>query len=56
MATTLGYTGILIGPPSIGFLTEAVGLPSALTTIAALAALAALLGHRVHHHRRQPPA
>lgn len=43
-ASTLGYTGILLGPPSIGFLTEAFGLPAALTTIAALAALAALLG------------
>ncbi|MEU9486344.1 MFS transporter [Streptomyces decoyicus] len=51
VASTLGYSGILLGPPSIGFLTEAFGLPRALTTIAALAALAALLGHLVHRGR-----
>lgn len=40
-ASTLGYGGMLLGPPSIGFLTDAVGLPVALTTVALLAALAA---------------
>ncbi|MFJ6786911.1 MFS transporter [Streptomyces angustmyceticus] len=54
VASTLGYSGILLGPPSIGFLTEAVGLPRALITIAALAALAALLGHLVHRARTAP--
>ncbi len=52
VASTLGYSGILLGPPSIGFLTEGFGLPRALTTIAALAAVAALLGHLLHHGRR----
>ncbi|MEU8786599.1 MFS transporter [Streptomyces sp. NPDC048637] len=53
VASTLGYTGILLGPPSIGFLTEAYGLPRALTTIAALAAVAALLGQLVQRGRRR---
>ncbi|MFJ9615205.1 MFS transporter [Streptomyces noursei] len=56
-ASALGYSGILLGPPSIGFLTEAFGLPAALTTIAALAGLAALLGcavHRVGKPQRRP--
>ncbi|MGA5265331.1 MFS transporter [Streptomyces lydicamycinicus] len=52
VASTLGYSGILLGPPSIGFLTEAYGLPRALTTIAALAAVAALLGRLVRRGRR----
>ncbi|MFI1767653.1 MFS transporter [Streptomyces sp. NPDC020800] len=59
VASTLGYTGILLGPPSIGFLSEAFGLPAAMTTIAALAALAALLGHLVRRGRdrtRNAPA
>ncbi|MFI9275532.1 MFS transporter [Kitasatospora sp. NPDC052896] len=46
-ATTLGHSGVLLGPPTIGFLAQAFGLPSALTTIAALAALAAVLGYLV---------
>ncbi len=41
VASTVGYGGMLLGPPAIGFLTEAVGLPAALTTLALLAALAA---------------
>lgn len=52
-ASTLGYSGILLGPPSIGFLTEAFGLPAALTTIAALAAMAALLGCTAAHRLGQ---
>ncbi|MFI1368812.1 MFS transporter [Streptomyces griseochromogenes] len=58
VASALGYTGILLGPPSIGFLSEAFGLPTAMTTIAVLAALAALLGrlaHRAHDSPRNPP-
>ncbi|GGU64752.1 MFS transporter [Streptomyces albospinus] len=52
-ASALGYSGILLGPPSIGFLAEEFGLPAALTTIAGLAALAALLGCAVHRARRR---
>ncbi|WP_411135881.1 MFS transporter [Streptomyces sp. C10] len=55
VASTLGYSGILLGPPSIGFLAEAYRLPGALTTIAALAALAALLGRVVQPGRRRAP-
>nr|WP_245791633.1 MFS transporter [Actinacidiphila rubida] len=44
-ASTLGYGGLLLGPPSIGFLTDAFGLPSALTTVAALAAVAAVIAY-----------
>ncbi|MCR8573163.1 MFS transporter [Streptomyces sp. Isolate_219] len=55
VASTLGYSGILLGPPSIGFLAEAYGLPGALTTIAALAALAALLGRVVGRGRPRAP-
>jgi MFS family permease len=42
IASMIGYSGFLAGPPLIGFLAERVGLPAALTSISALAALAAL--------------
>ncbi|MFI6643946.1 MFS transporter [Streptomyces sp. NPDC050504] len=44
-ASTLGYGGMLIGPPTIGFVTDWFSLPVALTTVAALAAAAALIGY-----------
>ncbi len=44
-ASTLGYAGFLLGPPTIGFLADAFGLPVALTTVAALAAVAAAVAH-----------
>ncbi|MGV9270483.1 MFS transporter [Kitasatospora sp. NPDC003701] len=43
LASTLGYGGMLIGPPVIGFLADGVGLPVALTTVALAAVIAALL-------------
>ena len=43
LATTVGYTGLLGGPPLIGFLAEHAGLPTALGTVALMAALAAVL-------------
>ncbi|MER7660288.1 MFS transporter [Streptomyces sp. NPDC096193] len=43
-ASTLGYGGMLLGPPAIGFLADWFSLPVALTTVAALAAGAALIG------------
>ncbi|MFF4248521.1 MFS transporter [Streptomyces sp. NPDC001822] len=43
-ASTLGYGGMLLGPPVIGFLADWVSLPAALTTVALLAATAAVLG------------
>ncbi|WP_443032894.1 MFS transporter [Streptomyces sp. A1-5] len=45
VASTIGYGGMLLGPPAIGFLAEVWGLPVALTTVALLAAVAALVAH-----------
>ncbi|QGV81930.1 MFS transporter [Streptomyces ficellus] len=44
-ASTLGYGGMLLGPPAIGFLADWFSLPAALTTVAVLAAGAALIGY-----------
>ncbi|AJF63859.1 MFS transporter [Streptomyces vietnamensis] len=44
-ASTLGYGGMLLGPPSIGFLADWLSLPVALTTVAVLAAGAAAMGY-----------
>ncbi len=41
LASTVGYTGLLGGPPLIGLLVGGVGLPSALATVSLLAAVAA---------------
>ncbi|WP_299957317.1 MFS transporter [uncultured Modestobacter sp.] len=43
LSTTVGYTGLLGGPPVIGFLAEHAGLPTALGTVALMAVLAAVL-------------
>lgn len=43
-ASTLGYGGMLLGPPAIGFMAEWFSLPLALTSVAALAAVAAVVG------------
>lgn len=48
-ASTLGYGGMLLGPPAIGFLADWFSLPLALTTVAALAAGAALIGYGARH-------
>jgi MFS family permease len=42
--STGGYAGVLIGPPAIGFLADAISLPAALGLIVALCALMAALG------------
>ncbi|ARI55846.1 MFS transporter [Streptomyces bacillaris] len=44
-ASTLGYGGMLLGPPAIGFLADWFSLPVALTTVALLAAGAGALGY-----------
>ncbi|WP_416069799.1 MFS transporter [Streptomyces sp. AK02-01A] len=44
-ASTLGYGGMLLGPPAIGFLADWFSLPLALTTVALLAAAAALIAY-----------
>ena len=43
LASTVGYTGLLGGPPLIGLIVGAVGLPAALATVSLLAAVAAAL-------------
>lgn len=43
-ASTLGYGGMLVGPPAIGFMADWWSLPAALTSVAVLAGVAALLG------------
>ncbi|MBR8640140.1 MFS transporter [Streptomyces tuirus] len=43
-ASTLGYGGMLLGPPAIGFMADWFSLPTALTSVAILAALAAAIG------------
>ncbi|MFI1160089.1 MFS transporter [Streptomyces sioyaensis] len=52
VASTVGYGGMLLGPPAIGFLAEAAGLPLALTTVALLAAVAVGIAYatRGAHH------
>jgi MFS family permease len=42
-ASTLGYTGFLLGPPVIGFLTGAIGLGPSLSTVSVLALASAAL-------------
>ncbi|WP_145787993.1 MFS transporter [Kitasatospora atroaurantiaca] len=51
-ASTLGYAGMLIGPPVIGFLADAASLPVALTTVAGASALAGLLAFAVRPGQR----
>jgi hypothetical protein len=41
--STVGYAAFLVGPPMIGFLSEAVGLRAALVVVVASAALIPLL-------------
>ncbi|MFJ3442377.1 MFS transporter [Streptomyces sp. NPDC086081] len=43
-ASTLGYGGMLLGPPAIGFMADWFTLPAALTSVALLAAMAAAVG------------
>ncbi|MEU6388407.1 MFS transporter [Streptomyces sp. NPDC046939] len=42
-ASTLGYGGMLLGPPAIGFMADWFSLPTALTSVALLAAIAATI-------------
>jgi hypothetical protein len=43
LAPTVGYPGLIGGPPLLGIVAEAVGLHVAFATVAALAAVAAAL-------------
>ena len=56
LATTVGYTGLLGGPPVIGFLAEYAGLPVALGTVALLALVAAGLVLTLDGDRVRNPA
>ncbi|MFI9202664.1 MFS transporter [Streptomyces sp. NPDC053048] len=53
-ASTFGYGGMLLGPPAIGFLADWFSLPVALTTVAALAAGAAVIAYRTRGAVRGP--
>lgn len=48
-ASTLGYGGMLLGPPAIGFLADWFSLPAALTTVALLAGGAAVIAYAARH-------
>jgi MFS family permease len=56
LSTTVGYTGLLGGPPVIGFLAEHAGLPTALGTVALLAVVAAVLMLGLDGDRVRRPA
>ncbi|MEU9156662.1 MFS transporter [Streptomyces sp. NPDC048417] len=43
-ASTLGYGGMLLGPPAIGFIAGWTSLSAALTSVAVLAGIATLIG------------
>jgi fucose permease len=49
---TMGYVAFLGGPPFLGFLADAIGLPSALATICLAAAIVVALGGRPYHEER----
>ncbi|MFI7299630.1 MFS transporter [Streptomyces sp. NPDC050121] len=44
IASTLGYGGMLLGPPAIGFMADWFSLSAALTSVAVLAGVAAVIG------------
>ncbi|MGY2122789.1 MFS transporter [Nocardia gipuzkoensis] len=50
VATTLGYGGILLAPPAIGFAAEVGGLPRALLLVPVLVAVATAGGHALRRH------
>lgn len=55
-ASTLGYGGMLLGPPAIGFLADWFSLPVALTTVALLAAAAALIAYSARNVSAPEPS
>jgi predicted MFS family arabinose efflux permease len=46
---TVGYTGFIVGPPVIGFLADAIGLPETLGLLVFAALVVAALGGRAAH-------
>ncbi|MEU8585990.1 MFS transporter [Streptomyces sp. NPDC048664] len=55
-ASTFGYGGMLVGPPSIGFMADRYSLPVALTSVAALAAVASAIGWATRHVKVEHPS
>ena len=55
LATTVGYTGLLGGPPAIGLVAEHAGLPVALSSVAVLAVLAGVLVLSISGERVRMP-
>ncbi|MFJ2647306.1 MFS transporter [Streptomyces sp. NPDC087420] len=55
-ASTLGYSGMLLSPPAIGFLADWFSLPLALTTVAVLAAAASVIGYAARDKPAAPGA
>ncbi|MFC9605262.1 MFS transporter [Streptomyces niveus] len=55
-ASTLGYGGMLLGPPAIGFLADWFSLPVALTTVALLAGAAALIAYSARNVSAPEPS
>jgi MFS family permease len=55
LATTVGYTGLLGGPPMIGLIAESAGLPAAVGSVAVLALAAAVLVLTVSGERVRMP-
>ncbi|MHA4814653.1 MFS transporter [Streptomyces aculeolatus] len=51
-ASTLGYGGMLLGPPAIGFLADWFSLRAALSTVALLAGAAALIAYAMQYATR----
>jgi MFS family permease len=49
---TMGYVAFLGGPPFLGFLADAIGLPGALSTICLAAVIVVLLGGRPYRQER----
>ncbi|MET9547158.1 MFS transporter [Streptomyces sp. NPDC006627] len=55
-ASTLGYGGMLVGPPLIGFMADWYSLPTALTSVAVLAGVAACIGFATRRTERAAPS
>jgi MFS family permease len=53
IASTLGYGGMLLGPPAIGFMADWYSLPAALTSVAVLAAVPRPSSDSSHGTRRR---
>ena len=55
LATTVGYTGLLGGPPAIGLLADSAGLPMAVGSVAVMALVAAVLVLTISGERVRMP-